>query len=111
MRTIKIKKNLIPYTFDIDIGYKRFKIRIKAHTLYQNSIIFDLYDEDGNAIIADTKALYGVPLWYNHMFDKQNNHNPDYPLALFKFLSVDGDSYDVTYDNLEEKVFLTVEEF
>ncbi len=111
MRVISIRKDLIPYSFLLDVAGVTFKIVIRAERLVEDLIRVDLYNESGEIVEEGTRAIFGVPLWLNLMFDKNKNHNPDYPRASLKFLSVDGQEYPVNYDNLEDKVFLTLEEF
>ena len=42
------------------------------------------------------------------MQDENGNLNRSMPAKYFIFQSVDGEEYDITYDNLETNVFLAV---
>ena len=59
-------------------------------------------------IIADWKPKYGIPLFYPYMQDENGTLNQSMPAKYFTFQSVDGEEYDITYDNLETNVFLAV---
>ena len=109
-RVIEIKKNLIPYSFDYESRGQNFKIKIKRFNLLEgvDEIRFDIYDEAGNIIVENYKAVYGIPLFFQFMKDIQGNFNLNLPDVYFIFTSVDPVEYPINFDNLETNVFLEV---
>ena len=105
---ITIDKSKIPYEFQYEANGTVWTLGIKEHTFSGGQIRIDLKDESESLIVADWKPKYGVPLFYPYMQDENGNLNQSMPSKYFTFQSVDVKEYDITYDNLETNVFLTV---
>ena len=108
MNIMTIDKSKIPYEFQMEILGKIWYFVIKHHK-FSDKIRIDLLDEERNSIVNDWTCKQGVPLFYPYMQDENGNINQTMPQAYLTFLSVDGQYYDVTYENLETNVFLAVE--
>ena len=104
---ITIDKSKIPYEFQYEVNGIVWTLGIKEH-IFSDVIRVDLKDENLNLIVSDWKPRHGVPLFYPYMQDENGNLNQSMPGKYFTFQSVDGKEYDITYDNLETNVFLTV---
>ena len=105
---ITIDKSKIPYEFQYEVDGTVWTLGIKEHIFSGRQIRIDLKDESESLIVSDWKPKYGVPLFYPYMQDENGNLNQSMPSKYFTFQSVDGKEYDITYDNLETNVFLTV---
>ena len=92
---ITIDKSKIPYEFQYEVNGIVWTLGVKEHTFSGGQIRIDLKDE--------SEALF-----YPYMQDENGNLNQSMPAKYFTFQSVDGEEYDITYDNLETNVFLTV---
>lgn len=97
MEYIAIEKDLIPYRFDIAIDGKTytFEVRYNAENDY---FTVDLSRND-QLVIAGAKVVYGRPLFAAHMY-------MDVPQTPIIPLDVSGQTERVTWDNLNETVFL-----
>ncbi len=97
MEYIAIEKDLIPYRFDIAIEGKTytFEIHYNAENDY---FTVDLY-RNGQLVIAGVKIVYGRPLFAAHM------HLDVLPVQIVP-LDLSGQTERVTWDNLNETVFL-----
>lgn len=99
---IPINKDLVPYTFDIDLGEEMFKIRVDYNSkadlftlaLYKNDIL----------ICAGEPVIYGVELWKDVYKPRK------FPILTVVPLDESGASNAVTFDNLGNTVFLTIDD-
>lgn len=98
---IEINKKLIPYTFDILLGGEMFNIRADYNSV-ADLFTLDLY-KDGELICAGEPIIYGLPLWRNVYVSGK------YPCVDIVPLDESGNMNAVTFDNLNETVFLTVD--
>ncbi len=103
---IEIDKDLIPYTFEILLN-KNYKLGVKWNE-YADKIVVDLFDIEDNPIFLGETMVYNQPLWWSFMEDVNGNLNPDFPDNYLVPLSVDGVERDVNFENLQDKVVLTV---
>lgn len=97
MEYIQIEKDLIPYRFDIAIDGKTytFEVHYNAENDY---FTIDLY-RNGQLVIAGVKIAYGRPLFAAHKY-------LDVPQVPIIPLDISGQTDRVTWDNLNETVFL-----
>ena len=102
MKYIDVKKNLIPYTFNIVLGEEVYDMRID----YNNRA--DLFtvslSKDGNALCIGEPIIYGKPLFADLI------NRGGFPKVKITPLDYSGESTAVTYDNLGRTVFLVVTE-
>ena len=99
---IEINKGLIPYSFEILLGGEMFEIGVN----YNNTAeLFTLsLKKDGEVICAGEPVIYGQKLW-------QSVYQPNmYPSVDIVPLDESGNVNAVTYDNLNETVFLTIDD-
>jgi len=98
---IEIKKSLIPYTFDILLSGEVFTIRVDYN---KNADLFVLrLEKDGEIICAGEPIIYGVPLWQDVFVSGK------YPALIIVPLDEANNMTAVTYDNLDETVFLIID--
>lgn len=109
MKKLFIDKDNLPYKISIEVEGKIFFLDFKRWTLSKEEIRVDLYDEEENLIVSDEKCILDIPLFIRFLRDKQGNFNPKYPKCFLTFYSLDENFYDVNYENLEEKVILTIQ--
>ncbi len=98
---IEITKDLIPYTFEISLADELFNITVNYNS-YADMFTLDL-EKDGRIICAGEPLIYGVPLWENLFICGS------YPELSIVPLDESGEMNTVTYDNLNETVFLTID--
>lgn len=94
---IEIKKELVPYRFQIALGVEVFEFFIRYNELH-DYFTFDLAKEDETLILGE-KITYGVPL-FSEVYDER------FPAPVVIPLDESGKETDVTYDNLNRTVFL-----
>lgn len=97
MEYIKIDKELIPYEFEIILKGETFKFEIN----YNNSHDFftvDLY-KNNEIIILGEKLVYGRPLFLPCLYK-------EVPKVYILPYDVSGNSDRITFENLNEEVFL-----
>lgn len=97
MEYIEIEKDLIPYRFDIAIESKTYTFEVQ-YNAENDYFTVDLY-RNGQLVIAGVKIVYGRPLFVAHRY-------LDVPLAQIVPLDLSGQTDRVTWDNLNETVFL-----
>lgn len=98
---IEINKELIPYTFDISLADEIFTLEIKYNTTVDLFTV-GLYKE-GELICAGEPIIYGQPL-FSDLFI-----NGKYPELTIIPLDESENANAVTYDNLNETVYLVVD--
>lgn len=98
---ILIDKTLIPYSFDILLAAEWFTFEIHYNE------IADLFtvtlSKDDNVIIFGEPVIYGVPL-FTDLYQ-----SGIYPALEIVPLDESGQETEVTWDNLNVTVFLTIE--
>lgn len=96
---IEIDKELIPYSFNLELSEKLYKFTAKYNTA------FDFFTVDlhlnGEPILFGEKLKYGTPLF---MFKR----HLDVPKEQIVPVDVNGKETAVTYENLGDSVFLYV---
>ncbi len=98
---IKIKKEMIPYSFDISFGMEKFNLEFdynKKADLFTVSL-----KRNGTLLCKNEPIIYGVPLFQDV-----------YEAGIFPILSIvafdeSGMETEVTYDNFMKTVFLTID--
>lgn len=98
---ISIAKSLVPYTFEIMLGDEMFVLTInynKKHDFFTVGL-----EKDGETICEGEPIIYGVPLF-------KDFYQPSWCPAL-EIVPIDesGVQNTVTFENLGETVFLTVD--
>jgi hypothetical protein len=97
MEYVEIEKDLIPYEFDIVIGGKTYTFLLNYNAEY-GFFTVDLH-RNGNLIVAGEKIVYGRPLF----FSCRHLEIPTIPILPY---DMSGNEAQVTWDNLNETVFL-----
>ena len=98
---IEINKELIPYTFDILLSGKTFTIRVD-YNASGNLFVLSLY-KDGKLIRAGQPLIYGTRLWETVYV------SGEYPMEDIVPFDESGQSIAVTFDNLNNTVFLVID--
>lgn len=98
---IQIKKSLIPYTFYILLADELFQMTVNHNE--KHDIFTITLQKDGTTICEAEPIIYGVPLFYDIY---ASGKHP--ALTIIPF-DESGQEQSVTYDNLNETVFLTVD--
>ena len=98
---IEITKELIPYTFEISLADEIFTITVN-YNAYADMFTLSL-EKDGETICAGEPLIYGVPLWENLFVCGK------YPELNIIPLDESGKMNSVTFENLNETVFLTID--
>lgn len=98
---IEINKDLIPYTFDILLSDEVFTIRVDYNRAAD--LITLRLEKDGEIICAGEPIIYGVPLWKDVFIANK------YPALIVIPKDEAGEMSAVTYDNLNDTVFLLVD--
>ncbi|TQR21794.1 phage baseplate plug family protein [Psychrobacillus vulpis] len=94
---IEIEKELIPYRFEIELGAELFEMEIN-YNLQHDFFTVDLYKDD-KVLIYGERVTYGVPL-FEEVFDSR------FPGPTIKPIDESGQEQRVTFENLNETVFL-----
>lgn len=99
---IAINKNLIPYSFDILLGAKTYTLTVKYN---ETSDLFVVELKcDGVAICSGEPLIYGHPLFSDcYMVDK-------FPSVTLVPYDESGEEQEITFQNLNETVFLTMDD-
>lgn len=99
MNYIEIEKDLIPYSFEIDLANDEYEIEVHYNNRFDFFTI-DLF-KDGKPLVLGEKLMLDRPL-----FDGLANIY----LPKVKIIPLDraGEATRITYDNLESTVFLYV---
>lgn len=96
---IPIEKENIPYRFEIELEAEIFEMEIRYNDLYDFFTI-DLY-KDGEPLVYGEKVVYGVPLF-------QDVRDLRFPAVDIVPMDEAGLENQVTYENFQKTVFLTV---
>lgn len=99
MEYIPIEKENIPYRFEIELGAEIFEFEIRHNDTYDFFTI-DLY-KDGAPLVYGEKVVYGVPLFLDV-------RDLDFPVVEIVPIDRAGLETRVTYENMNETVFLVV---
>lgn len=100
---ILITKDLIPYSFNILLADELFTLTVyynEKHDLFTVAL-----EKDGEMICAGEPIIYGTPL-FRDVYLAGN-----YPAIDIVPLDESGENNTVTFENLNETVFLTVENY
>lgn len=97
MEYIEIDKNMIPYSFEITLNDKTYTFYVKYNVL-KDFFTIDLYRND-EVIVLGEKLVYGKPLFST----SQYKDVPDVKIIPF---DLTGKSERITFENLNEEVFL-----
>lgn len=98
---MEIEKSLIPYTFDILLSGEIFTIRVDYNKV-ADLIVLSL-SKDGEVICSGEPLIYGVPLWKDVFVANK------YPAIVIVPKDEAEEMNAVTYDNLNETVFLVID--
>ena len=98
---ILIEKSLIPYTFDILLADELFTITVDYNQ--RNDFFTVALEKDGEMICEGEPLIYGFPLFADFY---QAGKLPSLDIIP---LDASGENTAVTFQNLGETVFLTVE--
>lgn len=103
MQYVEINKELIPYTFNIVLSDEIFEFRVD----YNNTAeLFTLsLWKDGKLLCCGEPIIYGQPIFGN--LKTRGN----FPKVKITPIDESGENVSVTFDNLSETVFLSVEEY
>lgn len=104
---IEIKKDLVPYEFDISLANETFRIGVDYNetgafftlSLSKKNEETGMYDE----VCAGEPIVYGVPLW-NDVY-----RSGKFPAPVIIPHDESGEANAVTHDNLNRTVFLTID--
>lgn len=100
MEYIEIDKDAIPYKFELMLVDKTYTFYINHNYLY-NFLTVDLYKDD-EALVIGEKIVYGEPLFSRVVYK-------DIPKLKIVPLDPTGSSDTVTFENINEEVFLFIE--
>ena len=98
---IIVKKELLPYGFDIALGKEKFNMRF-AYNQQANLFSVTLY-RNGKLLCNAEPIVYGVPLF------RDIYESGAYPVLNIVPLDESGQEQEVTWDNFGETVFLTID--
>ena len=98
---IEITKELIPYTFEISLADEIFTITVN-YNAYADMFTFSL-EKDGETVCAGEPRIYGIPLWKDVFVCGK------YPEVEIIPIDESGNMSSVTFENLNETVFLTID--
>ena len=96
---ISIEKESIPYQFDITLDGRTFTFDVR-YNAQSDFFTIDLY-RNNELIVAGEKVVYGRVLFLN----QQHLDVPTIPIIPYDLAM---NEYDVTWDNLNETVFLWI---
>lgn len=100
---ILITKEMIPYTFNILLADELFTITVnynEKHDLFTVAL-----EKDEEVICYGEPIVYGMPLF------KDIYEAGEYPAIEIIPIDESGEQNSVTFDNLNETVFLTVDNY
>ena len=98
---IIVKKDLIPYGFNIALGKEKFNLRF-AYNAQADLFTVSLY-RDGTLLCNAEPIIYGVPLFCDIY------KNGVFPVLNIVPLDESGQQQEVTWENFGETVFLTID--
>ena len=100
---ILITKDLIPYTFNILLADEMFSLTVNYNE--KRDLFTVALEKDGEMICEGEPIMYGFPLFHDlYVIDK-------YPCIDIIPIDESGDNNTVTFKNLNETVFLTVDNY
>lgn len=99
--TIEVHKGIIPYKCDIVLAGELFTLQFNYNNT-MGTFIVDLF-KDGQLVCAGEPVVYGVPLW-NDVY-----RAGIFPTADIIPLDPGGESTQVTFENLGERVLLMLD--
>ena len=102
---INIKKELIPYQFQLKSKRDIFYINLK-HFAYNDRIYIDIYDENKNLLLENEKLIQDVPIGLYLFKDNNLTQNVFLPSAIIVPMSDNNKKYDINFDNFYTEVFL-----
>ena len=98
---IVVKKELIPYGFNIALGKEKFNMRF-AYNKQANLFTVSLYQAD--VLLCDSEpVIYGTPLF------KDIYRSGKFPVLKIVPLDESGNEQEVTWENFGVTVFLTID--
>lgn len=97
---IEIKKELIPYNFDITLMNEKFNLRIDYNSTGRFFTV--CLSKDGEILCAGEPLIYGRPLW-GTVWRK------GFPQIDIVPYDESGEEQSVTWDNFNETVFLVID--
>ena len=102
---INIKKELIPYQFQLKISGDIFFMNLK-HFVYNDRIYIDIYDENKNLLLQNEKLIQDVPIGIYLFKDNNGSQNIDLPKAILVPMSDNNLKYNINFSNFCTEVFL-----
>lgn len=96
---IEIEKENIPYRFEIELGAETFEFEIRYND-EGDLFTIDLF-KGGEALVYGEKIVYGIPLFNDY-------YEEGFPAPTIIPLDESGNESTVTFENLNETVFLMV---
>lgn len=98
---IIVKKELIPYGFNITLGKEKFNLRF-AYNKQADLFTVSLY-RDGKLLCNAEPVVYGVPLF------RDVYESGVFPMPDIVPYDESGQEQSVTWENFGETVFLTID--
>lgn len=98
---IIVKKELIPYGFNIALGKEKFNMRF-AYNKQADLFTVSLY-RDENLLCDSEPIIYGMPLF------KDVYQSGKFPVLKIVPIDESGNEQEVTWENFGETVFLTID--
>lgn len=98
---IEINKALIPYSFEILLAGELFTIRVDYNRTAE--LVTLRLEKDGEVICAGEPIIYGVPLFKDVFIANK------YPALIIIPKDEAGEMNAVTLDNLNDTVFLVID--
>lgn len=99
---IEIDKTLLPYNFDIELAGEEFNIEIfynKTADLFTATLV-----KGEETLVFNEPIIYGVELF------KDVYQNDRYPRISIVPLDQSGEETEITYENFNKTVFLTIDD-
>lgn len=96
---INIEKELIPYSFEIELGVELFQVGVEYNEV-GDFFTLDL-SKDEEVLVSNEKIVYGEPL-FSEIYDAR------YPAPLIIPIDESGKETRVSWNNLNKTVFLVV---
>ena len=99
---IEIEKDLIPYSFDIDLTGNEY-FNLEFHYNEKADIFTVTLSKDDEVIVYNEPIIYGKPL-FGDLYQ-----SGIYPAIDIVPIDESGQESDITYENFNETVFLTID--
>ncbi len=100
MNYIEINKDKIPHNFNVTIGAEIFNIAVN-YNKREDTFTIDLSNADGEVLVRGEPLIYGEPLF-------KSIRNMDFPILAITPKDLAMEVGEITYENLNETVFLVV---